>query len=301
MKHFLEIGQLSCADVERLLKRANDFKKNKQFPKMNGLAMANLFYEPSTRTRVSFEMAGHNLGMHVVNLNLTQSSATKGEMIEDMIYNLHAMGISLFVIRHSQNGLPQAMVGTFCSGIHVINAGDGTHEHPTQALLDLMTILQQKPDLEKLKIVIVGDVLHSRVANSLQGLCALMGVGKLTLVAPEIWYPQTLPVHGSVTSSLQEGMQDADVVIALRIQKERLHADERMDLATYHAKYAITKTSLAWAKPDLMVMHPGPMNRGIEIDSDVADGKHSFILKQVKNGVFMRMAIIEALTSYYLS
>lgn len=296
MKHFLEIGQLSCEDVSRLLSRANDFKTQNNFPKMTGLALANLFYEPSTRTRVSFEMAAKNLDIRVVNMDLAQSSASKGEMIEDTIHTLHAMGIHLFVIRHNQNGLPQAMVGTFRSGIHIINAGDGTHEHPSQALIDLMTILQHKPNLQQLKVVIVGNVLHSRVANSLQELCALMGIGKLVLVAPEIWYPQTLPLHGTVTSSLQEGLKDADVVVALRVQKERLHADERLDLPIYHAEYAITNTSLAWAKPDVMVMHPGPMNRGIEIDSDVADGRCSYILEQVKNGVFMRMAILEALT-----
>lgn len=295
MKHFLEIGQLSCNDVNRLITRAIKFKTQQEFPQLKHLGLANLFYEPSTRTRISFEMAAKNLGIRVVNMDFAQSSETKGEMIEDTIHTLHAMGIQLFVIRHSQNGLPQAMVGTFRNGIHIVNAGDGTHEHPSQALLDLMTILQQKPRLDKLKIAIVGDVLHSRVANSLQGLCALMGVGELVMVAPEIWYPQTVPLYGLVTSSLQEGLQDADVVIALRIQKERLNTNEKLDLNTYHTRYAITKTSLEWAKPDVMVMHPGPMNRGIEIDSDVADSKRSFILEQVKNGIFMRMAILEAL------
>ena len=300
MKHLLEIGQLSCEDVRRLIARAIDFKTQKIFPQFSEYVLANLFYEPSTRTRISFEMAAKNLGMRVVNMDFASSSETKGEMIEDTIHNLHAMGISLFVIRHRQNGLPQAMVGTCLHGIQVVNAGDGTHEHPSQALLDLMTIFEHKPHLGQLKVAIIGDVLHSRVANSLQGLCALMGVGELVLVAPEIWYPQIHPLSGSLTSSLEEGLRDADVVISLRVQKERLHASEKMDLETYHRHFAITKTNIQWAKPDVMIMHPGPMNRGIEIDSDVADGRRSFILEQVKNGVFMRMAILEALTAYRL-
>ncbi len=295
MKHFLAINQLSYEDILHLLNRAVYFKSQAQYPQFPSLALANLFYEPSTRTRISFEMAAKNLGIRVVNVDLARSSETKGEMIEDTIHNLFAMGIQLFVMRHSQNGLPQAMASACVSGVHVLNAGDGTHEHPSQAMLDILTIMLQKPHLSSLKIAIVGDVLHSRVANSLQSLCAVLGVGELALVAPEIWHPKVKPTYGSVTASLQDGLRDADVVIALRVQRERLQADETLDLKTYHAAYALTKTSLAWAKPDVMVMHPGPMNRGIEIDSDVADGSHSYILEQVKNGVFMRMAILEAL------
>lgn len=297
MKHLLEISQLSYEDSIRLLSRAIFFKTHQTFPILSGLTLANLFYEPSTRTRVSFEMAANNLGIRVVNIDFEQSSGTKGEMIEDTIQTLHAMGIQLFAIRHSQNGLPKAIASAFMSGIHLINAGDGTHEHPSQALLDMMTIIQYKQNLEKLKIAIVGDVLHSRVANSLKHMCALMGVGELVFVAPEIWHPSAKPFYGTVTSSLQEGLHNADVVITLRVQKERLQKTETLDLAAYHGDYAITKTSLAWAKPDVMVMHPGPLNRGVEIDSDVADGPHSYILEQVQNGVFMRMAILEALNA----
>ncbi len=295
MKHFLEISQLTHADVTRLVDRAIEFKLQAHYPQFSEMTLANLFYEPSTRTRISFEMAAKNLGIRVVNMDFAQSSETKGEIIEDTIHTLFAMGIHLFVIRHSQNGLPQSMAGTVLPGLHVINAGDGVHEHPSQALLDLMTIIQHKPDLAQVKVAIVGDILHSRVASSLQSLCALMGVGNLVLVAPEIWHPHASPLYGAVTSSLKEGVQDADVVIALRVQQERLKADETLDLKAYHAAYAITKTSLAWAKPDVMVMHPGPLNRGVEIDSDVADGPRSAILEQVKNGVFVRMAILEAL------
>lgn len=294
MKHFLEISRLSHEDITHLLQRANYFKNHAIYPQYPQQTLANLFYEPSTRTRVSFELAANHLGIRVVNIDLNNSSESKGEMIEDTIHTLFAMGIKMFVIRHSQNGLPQAMAGSFPSGIHVINAGDGSNEHPSQSLLDMMTILSRKPHLEQLKIVMVGDLLHSRVANSMQSLCALMGVGELVLVAPDRWQPRTIQ-YGRVTNSLPEAIQNADVVIALRIQKERLLNDETFDVNNYHQQYAITRALLAHAKPDAMVMHPGPMNRGIEIDSDVADGVQSCILEQVKNGVFMRMAIIEAL------
>lgn len=298
MKHFLEISQLSHADIVRLLKRAMDFKSQISLPHYPNVTLANLFYEPSTRTRISFEMAAKNLGIRVINMDFAQSSETKGEKIEDTVRTLHAMGIQLFAIRHSQNGLPKTIANAFRSGVKVINAGDGTHAHPSQALLDMLTIMQAKPHFERLKIVIVGDVLHSRVANSLQHLCALMGVKDFVLVAPDIWHPRTAPFYGSLTNSLQEGLQNADVVITLRVQKERLEASEVLDLETYHETYALTQTSLAWAKSDVMVMHPGPMNRGIEIDSDVADGPNSYILEQVKNGVYARMAILEALSSH---
>jgi aspartate carbamoyltransferase catalytic subunit len=295
MNHLFTINQLSNADCRHLLNRANAFKNDSNYPTFPGLSLANLFYEPSTRTRISFEMAAKNLGIRVVNVDFAQSSESKGETISDTIQTLHAMGIQYFVLRHCQNGLIQTLAETLPQDLHLINAGDGTHEHPSQALLDIMTIQQSKPDLARLKIAIVGNILHSRVANSLQKICALMGVGELVFIAPEIWHPKTAPAHASLTSSLQEGLAEADVVIALRIQKERLANEEQLDLATYHARYAITAESLAWAKADVMVMHPGPMNRGIEIDTQIADGTQSYILEQVKNGVFMRMAILEFL------
>ena len=295
MKHLLNIKQLTHHEITSLIQRALHFKHNPIYPCYSHCTLANLFYENSTRTRVSFELAANHLGVHVVNLALQQSSESKGEVIEDTIKTLSAMGIQLFVMRHKQNGLPQLMSDACSSAMHIINAGDGTHEHPSQALLDMMTIMQYMPQLEKLKIAIVGDVLHSRVANSLQSLCALMKVRELVLVAPEIWHSTVRSSYGSITSSLRQGLQDADVVIALRVQKERLQINETMDLAAYHSEYAITQTSLAWAKPDAIVLHPGPLNRGIEIDSGVADGPRSRILEQVKNGVFIRMAILEAL------
>lgn len=202
------------------------------------------------------------------------------------------MGINIFVIRHEREGLPQMLAQTCDDSVHIINAGDGAHAHPSQALLDLMTIVERHSDLSKLKIAIVGDIRHSRVANSLQCIFATMGIGELTLVAPEVWKPAS--VHfGRVTASLQDGIVDADVVICLRVQRERLLDSEHLDLPSYRRDYALTRATLLHAKTGAMVMHPGPLNRGVEIDSDVADGLQSFILQQVRNGVFMRMAILE--------
>lgn len=296
MNHFLDIRQLSSNDIEALIERAFILKKNSILPSYPHGKMVNLFYENSTRTRVSFELAAKNLSIPVVNLDLERSSENKGETIEDTFYNLSAMGLNIFVVRHTEEGLPQKLANISGEGVHVINAGDGTHAHPSQAMLDLMTILEKKPKLDQLKIAIIGNLRHSRVANSLQQLCAKLGVKELTLVSPPIWQPSSLH-FGRVTSSLQDGIADADVVICLRVQRERLLANEQIDLAGYRQEYALTTKQLAYAKPDAMVMHPGPMNRGIEIDSEVADGPQSCILQQVKNGVYMRMAILERLIS----
>ena len=294
MKHLLDIRQLSHHDITTLIQRALHFKHTPIYPRYPHATLANLFYENSTRTRVSFELAANHLGVHVVNLDLNRSSESKGEEIDDTISTLSAMGIQLFVIRHSADGLPHVVASHSEEGVHIINAGDGQHEHPSQALLDLMTIIEQKPDITRLKIALVGDLRHSRVANSLQHICATLGVGELALVAPTLWQPQL--VHfGHATTSLEEGLSNADVVICLRVQQERLNADEHIDTTSYRRDYAITKTRFALAKPDAMVMHPGPINRGMEIDSDVADDPQSYILRQVRNGVYMRMAIIEAL------
>ena len=294
LKHFLEISQLSHAEISGLLDRAQYFKQQIDYPQYDRYPVANLFYENSTRTRVSFELAAKHLAMPVVNLDLQSSSENKGEVVEDTLNTLKAMGIKIFVIRHRQEGLPNDLAEVAGDAIHVVNAGDGTHAHPSQALLDVMTILEKKPDLSQLKIAIVGNIKHSRVANSFRNLASTLGVGELVLVAPKIWQPMSMG-YGRLTDSLADGLRDADVVICLRVQQERLAAEEHLDLATYHRDYALTTKSLAFAKPDAMVMHPGPINRGIEIDSEVADGPQSYILKQVQNGVFMRMAILEAL------
>jgi aspartate carbamoyltransferase catalytic subunit len=294
MNHFLEINQLSRQQIESLIQRALEFKQQKKVPSYSQHTVANLFYENSTRTRVSFELAAHHLSMYVVNLDLQSSSESKGEIIEDTIQTLAAMGIEYFVIRHKQEGVQQQLANNLGSAVHIVNAGDGTHAHPSQAILDMMTIIEQKSQVDKLKIAVVGNVKHSRVANSFQDICNKMGVGELVLVAPEIWQPQTLS-YGRVTSDLKDGLTNADVVICLRVQQERLLETEHLDLDSYRRDFALTKNSLAYAKPDAMIMHPGPMNRGVEIDSDVADGAQSCILQQVTNGVYARMAILESI------
>ncbi len=293
MKHFLDISQLTHDEITALIKRAIYFKNNSKHPHYPQCNVVTMFYENSTRTRVSFELAAKNLSMAVVNLDLQSSSESKGEVIEDTIKTLSAMGIKLFIIRHVQDGLPQKL-STVGDDLHIINAGDGMHAHPSQAMLDVMTIMEKKPDLSRLKIAIVGNIRHSRVANSLQCIFAKLGVGELTLVAPNLWQPTSVH-YGRVTASLRDGLVDADVVICLRVQSERLLVSEHMDLASYRRDYALTCDSLAFAKKDAIVMHPGPINREIEIDSDVADGPQSHILQQVCNGVFMRMAILESL------
>ncbi|HHF7365713.1 TPA: aspartate carbamoyltransferase catalytic subunit [Legionella bozemanae] len=294
MNHFLEISQLSRQQIESLLQRAVYFKQHNHYPSYAQHTVANLFYENSTRTRVSFELAANRLSMPVINLNLQSSSETKGEIIEDTLRNLAAMGIQHFVIRHREEGLQQSLANRIGKNAHIINAGDGTHAHPSQALLDMMTILEQKPQLDQLKIAILGNIRHSRVANSFQCICAQLGVGELVLVAPELWQPKTVH-YGRVTHDLRNGLTDADVVICLRVQHERFLESDHLDLDSYRRDFALTKENLAYTNSDVMVMHPGPINRGVEIDSDVADGANSFILQQVTNGVFVRMAIFDAL------
>jgi len=294
MMHFLEISQLSRPQIESLLDRALVFKNQKKYPSFPDQTVAQLFYENSTRTRVSFELAANRLAMPVINLDIASSSEAKGETIEDSISNLAAMGIQHYVVRHQENGLQQRLADNLGNAVHIINAGDGTHAHPSQALLDMMTILEHKPRLTELKIAVVGDIKHSRVANSLQCICAKLGVGELVLVAPEAWQPEK--VHfGRVTSELFDGLDEADVVVCLRVQKERLLSEDHLDLDSYRQNFALTAKSLSFAKQDAMLMHPGPMNRGVEIDSEVADGPQSVILQQVENGVYARMAIFESL------
>lgn len=294
MHHFLEISQLSSQQIASILKRSLEFKRQTQYPSYAQHTVANLFYENSTRTRVSFELAAKRLSMPVVNLDLQTSSETKGEVIEDTLHTLAAMGIEFFVIRHSQDGLHQELAKNIGHNLHLINAGDGMHAHPSQALLDMMTIMEQKPQLKQLKIAVLGNIKHSRVANSFQCICAQLGVGELVLVGPEMWQPQRAH-YGRVTQNLKDALTDADVVICLRVQKERLLETEHMDINAYRRNFALTRETLAYAKPDVMVMHPGPINRGVEIDSEVADGANSFILQQVQNGVFVRMAVFDAL------
>lgn len=294
MKHLLDIQQLTQQDVYRLVERAFFFKTHTDYPTHRHCPLATLFYENSTRTRMSFELAAKQLSFPIVHFDAQTSSEAKGEVIDDTFQTLKAMGIRLFVIRHQQNGLPALMAERYGHDVHIVNAGDGQHAHPSQALLDYMTIIEEKGAFDTLKVAIVGDIRHSRVAHSFQHLCALMGVKALALIAPPIWQPESVH-YGQLTSSLQEGLTDADVVICLRVQRERLKTSETLDMDEYYKQYTVTQHTLVYAKPDAIVMHPGPINRGVEIESHVADGPQSVILKQVQNGVFMRMAILDAL------
>lgn len=296
MKHFLEISQLSADDIHRLIQRALYFKTISSYPVYDKSTVAHLFYEHSTRTRASFDLAAKKLGMPILHFDVHQSAEKKGEVVGDTVRTLAAMGVSILIIRHAQNGLPHALSINAPASVHIMNAGDGNHAHPSQALLDFMTIIEQKPALHTLKVAIMGDIRHSRVANSLQVMCQRLQIGSLSLIAPPCWQPTTRH-YGTVTDSLQEGLADADVIICLRVQRERLMVGEEVAFESYRQGFALTEKSLAYAKPDVMVMHPGPLNRGVEIDSEVADGAHSFILQQVQNGVFMRMAMLESLVN----
>jgi len=295
VKHFLDVDQLSSDDVFKLVERALFFKalSHHDYPTYPGVVLLHVFYENSTRTQLSFELAAKNLGLAVLSLDPKRSSESKGEAMHDMCQTFAAMGVRLMVMRHPENGALQALSHVIPESLQLVNAGDGMHAHPTQAMLDIMTMMEHKLVPRDMKIALVGNIRHSRVAQSLQRLCRVLDVGKLALIGPEAWLPKDV-IYGETTSSLKEGLEQADVVMTLRVQHERFSKDDdACDLATYRENYAITSRTLAHAKPGALVMHPGPMNRGVEIDSDVADGSQSCILKQVQNGVFMRMAILE--------
>lgn len=299
LHHLLTMKSLDRDMITYLLDRADHFLKTtiaKQdvLKTLHGKVIANLFFEPSTRTRNSFEIAAHRLGAIVLSPDMKQSSTAKGELLIDTIRNLEAMGVSLLVIRHPDNHLAQFLSYEVKTNMAVVNAGDGSNEHPTQTLLDLMTIRQHFPDFSKLTVAILGDVLHSRVAHSLVIGLRLMGVERIRLIAPESLTPPTAELaHVDVFHSMDTGLRDVDVIYALRIQKERMRADEQPKDDHYFKKFGLTTERLAFAKSSAIVMHPGPMNRGIEIESSVADGAQSVILQQTQNSVAVRMAVLE--------
>lgn len=302
LHHFLGIRELSQSVLIYLLDRADYFlkeviKKNAVLDVLKGKVAANLFFENSTRTRNSFEIAEHRLGMIVLSPDMKQSSTAKGELLIDTICNLEAMGVALLVIRHSDNNLAHFLSMESKTGISVINAGDGHNEHPTQALLDLLTIRQHFGNFSGLTIAIAGDVAHSRVARSLVLALHLAGVAKINIIAPKNFAPTDDPDFATchIFSEMNEGLQQADVVYMLRIQKERMAATEHPKDELYFREYGFTEARLSLAKSNAIVMHPGPMNRGIEIESSVADGAQSVILQQTRNSVAIRMAVIETL------
>ncbi|NOQ46055.1 MAG: aspartate carbamoyltransferase catalytic subunit [Desulfobulbaceae bacterium] len=294
-RHILGIDHLSADDIDHILTTAESFKEislrpSKKVPTLRGNTIINLFFEPSTRTRLSFEIAAKRMSADTFNISASTSSATKGESLIDTARNITAMHPDIIVIRHSFSGAPYML--TRYINAAVINAGDGTHEHPSQGLLDMMTVREHKGRLDGLKVAIIGDILHSRVAHS-----NILGFTKMGshvhVYGPATLLPPGLNELGAkVCGSLEEAVRDADVVMTLRIQKERQNDPLLPSFREYAMRYGITRDVVALARPDALVMHPGPINRGIELMPDVADGPQSVVLDQVTNGVAVRMALL---------
>jgi aspartate carbamoyltransferase catalytic subunit len=300
MKHLISIRDLSTTQINKIIEEASGYIENKEAlslaaPPLKNCSVANLFFEPSTRTRASFELAAKRMGACVINLDVNSSARKKGESILDTIYTLEAMDVDIFVIRDAGVGVPKLIADHLSRG-SVVNAGEANKSHPTQALLDLMTILQVKGSLDKLNIAIIGDIIHSRVACSDYEIFNRFGANEIRFIGPRELLPSNPPADVKLFDNLKDGLIGADVIIALRIQKERFeHTLEIPDESTYSDRFGLNVDSIKAAKDDVIIMHPGPMNRGIEINSDVADGDQSVIRRQVTNGVAVRMAILNQL------
>jgi len=301
LQHLLTIEGLPRETLLHILDTATSFvgvtaREVKKVPLLRGKSVFNLFFEPSTRTRTTFEIAAKRLSADVINLNIAASSHTKGETLLDTVDNLSAMHADMFVVRHAQSGAPHLIASHVASHLHVINAGDGRHAHPTQGLLDLYTIRHYKKDFTRLSVAIVGDVLHSRVARSLIHALTLMGTPDLRVIGPMTLIPAGVEKLGvTVFHDLERGLRDVDVVVMLRLQSERMRGALLPSAQEFFKYYGLTPEKLARAKPDAIVMHPGPMNRGVEIDSAVADGAQAVILPQVTFGIAVRMAVMSIL------
>ena len=305
LQHLITLEGLPPAVITRILDTAASFvsvgdREVKKVPLMRGKSVFNLFFENSTRTRTTFEIASKRLSADVINLNISASSASKGESLLDTIDNLAAMHADMFVVRHAQSGAPyliaRHLTETRQDHVHVVNAGDGRHAHPTQGLLDMYTIRHYKKDFRNLTVAIVGDILHSRVARSdIHGLTTL-GVPEVRAIGPRTLLPCGLEQMGvRVFNDMNEGLKGVDVIIMLRLQNERMNGALLPSAQEYFKSYGLTPERLALAKSDAIVMHPGPMNRGVEIDSAVADGAQAVILPQVTFGIAVRMAVMSIL------
>jgi aspartate carbamoyltransferase catalytic subunit len=301
LQHLLTIEGLPRETLLHILDTATSFvgvtaREVKKVPLLRGKSVFNLFFEPSTRTRTTFEIAAKRLSADVINLNIAVSSHTKGETLLDTVDNLSAMHADMFVVRHAQSGAPHLIASHVASHLRVINAGDGRHAHPTQGLLDLYTIRHYKKDFTRLSVAIVGDVLHSRVARSLIHALTLMGTPDLRVIGPMTLIPAGVDKLGvTVFHDLERGLRDVDVVVMLRLQSERMRGALLPSAQEFFKYYGLTPEKLARAKPDAIVMHPGPLNRGVEIDSAVADGAQAVILPQVTFGIAVRMAVMSIL------
>ena len=294
-KHLLDIESLTAAEIFTVLDTARAFKAVgeraiKKVPALRGKTVVNLFIEPSTRTRISFELAAQRLTADIVNFSADASSFKKGETLKDTARNLEALNADFIIIRHSASGAPHFLSRVV--NAHIINAGDGAHEHPTQALLDTFTIREKKGKVAGLNVTILGDVLYSRVARS--NIWALTKLGaNVTLCGPATLVPKTFEQMGCrVTHDVEEAIRDADIINLLRIQHERQRQTMFPGIGEYTTLFGLTKARLARTKPDALIMHPGPINRGVEIDSDIADSGRSLILEQVTNGLAVRMAVL---------
>ncbi len=304
LRHLITLEHLSRALIERLLDRAQSFVRPLGAPApvsraLAGCTVANLFTEPSTRTRVSFELAAKRLGADVVNLEVQLSSRIKGESMLDTVFTLQSLHIDALVIRDAEPGVPGTVANHVAPSVSVLSAGEAHIAHPTQGLLDALTVRQHKPRFESLRIAIVGDIRHSRVARSAVHIFRTLGTADLRLVAPPGLMPAPEEFPGcSRHTTLEEGLREADVVMMLRIQSERLAQADLPDAAHYYESYGLTSARLALARPDAIVMHPQPMNRGVEIASEVADGPQSVIRDQVRNGVAVRMAVLDEVLAW---
>jgi aspartate carbamoyltransferase catalytic subunit len=300
LRHLLTLKGLDKGMLTEILDDAQRFVTQPGEPAarsntLAGRTVANLFFEPSTRTRASFDLAGKRLGADVLNLDVNTSSRKKGESILDTIYTLQAMQADVMVIRDASSGVPAYIARHVNDHVCILNAGEAEVSHPTQGLLDLLTIRQRKQDFENLTVTIVGDIMHSRVARSAAEGLHTLGVGELRLVSPPALAPnpEEMP-FAKLMDNLDDGMKDADVVMALRIQRERIGSlDGIPGIDEYFANYGISAERMKAARPDAIIMHPGPMNRGIEIESSLADSEASVITQQVANGVAVRMAVLE--------
>jgi len=299
LRHFLSIEGLNRTILTEILDTADSFtgvaeQSIKKVPLLRGKTIVNLFFEASTRTRTTFELAAKRLSADVLNINIDASSAVKGETLLDTLRNLQAMHVDMFVVRHSDSGTAHFIAAHVLPHVSVINAGDGRHAHPTQAVLDMLTIRREKgTDFGRLTVAIVGDIAHSRVARSQIHALNLLNTGEVRIVAPRTLLPADVETLGvKVFHELREGLRDADVVIMLRLQRERMQGGMLPSEHEYFRLYGLTDEKLSMAKADVTVMHPGPINRGVEMDSQVADGPRSVILEQVAYGIAARMAVM---------
>ncbi|HET9580659.1 MAG TPA: aspartate carbamoyltransferase catalytic subunit [Usitatibacter sp.] len=298
LRHLLTTEGLPAELIRHILDTADQFvsvseREVKKVPLLRGKSIFNVFFENSTRTRTTFEIAAKRLSADVINLNVGASSTAKGETLLDTVYNLQAMDADMFVVRHSQSGAPFLIARHVKPGVAVVNAGDGRHAHPTQGLLDMYTIRHYKKDFSNLTVAIVGDVLHSRVARSQIHALKTLGVPDLRVIGPKTLLPAGIERLGvREYQDMSEGLRGCDVVIMLRLQNERMNGALLPSAGEFFKCYGLTAEKLALAEPDAIVMHPGPMNRGVEIDSPVADGRQSVIMNQVTFGIAVRMAVM---------